>query len=73
MAAQQRPYHLVYAPIIVGNGIGRHHETSRRDAGAPGNRSHFVWALTEPRLPNMLLFLCCTANWFPPLKGIRGD
>ena len=54
-------------------GISRRHATSRRDAGAPRTRSHSVWALTESCRPNMLLLLCCTVNWFPPPKRIRGD
>jgi hypothetical protein len=46
--------------------------------GWHGNRADLdcfqsVWTLTESRLPNMLLVLCCTVNWFPLPKGIRGD
>jgi hypothetical protein len=81
------PFHLGNTPLTLTSflfllgapasrrqtNLSRCRATCRRDAGAPRIRSHSVWTLTERCRPNMLLSLCCTVNWFPPPKGIRGD
>jgi len=84
------PFHLGNTPLTLTSflfllgapasrrqtNISRYRATCRRDAGAPRIRSHSVWTLTERCRPNMLLSLCCTVNWFPPLNPAmagRGD